>query len=318
MNDWWLKFGCFLTGYKYSLVKHSSVASAKTVYKYTSAMMLVSLLWCFIGYYFTQRYLKTGHWGSIAGAIILAFAIIQIERQIILTFGANNKIIRLRIGLAFVMAIIGSIIVDQLMFAQDIDKKKITTVTDEVTVLLPKRTSELNDQIKSLDTLINSKEKERQDIIQELSQNPTVPIYKETINYRNDSTGKSVKSGVNIEKSSIVNPKNALVPQIDQQISDLNTQRIQKENLKLNIQGALYKEINEKQGFLDELKVFFSLFSSIIVVIVWILFLLFFLFIELLVVFSKLGDQKNDYEYMLLHQMKIRIDQLKAINNEPI
>jgi hypothetical protein len=37
MNNWWLKFGCFLTGYNYNILDASSEISAKAVKRYTSA-----------------------------------------------------------------------------------------------------------------------------------------------------------------------------------------------------------------------------------------------------------------------------------------
>ena len=60
MKNWWIRFGCFLTGYNYSIVRNSSEVAAKTVKRYTSAMLIVCILWAFIGYCFTRRYLHGG------------------------------------------------------------------------------------------------------------------------------------------------------------------------------------------------------------------------------------------------------------------
>ena len=70
MNNWWIRFGCFLTGYNYAIVRNSSEVAAKAVKRYTSALLIVCLLWSFIGYSFAERYLESVLIGSIVGAII--------------------------------------------------------------------------------------------------------------------------------------------------------------------------------------------------------------------------------------------------------
>ena len=76
MRTWWIRFGCFLTGYNYDIMKNSSEASAKSVKKYTSAILIVSIIWGFIGYSFANRYLHLDTKGSIVGAIIMIFIVI--------------------------------------------------------------------------------------------------------------------------------------------------------------------------------------------------------------------------------------------------
>ena len=68
MKDFWLKISCFFTGFNYEIVKNSSVAAAKTVKKNMSALILISMLWAFIGFNFTARYLH----GSILTSAIVA------------------------------------------------------------------------------------------------------------------------------------------------------------------------------------------------------------------------------------------------------
>lgn len=87
-----------------------------------------------------------------------------------------------------------------------------------------------------------------------------------------------------------------------------------KEAALLNIRPALETEIKEKIGFLDELKVMYSLISnSNVALAFWLLWALFFLFIEMLVLFSKLGDKENDYEKTVLHHMTLQMRKLDAL-----
>ncbi len=317
MSDWWLKFGCFLTGYKYAIIKQSSVASAKTVMKYTSAIMLVSLVWGFVGFYFTQRYLHGGFTGSIIGAILLVFVVVQIERQIILTHGKNLKIIRFRIALAVVMAVIGSIIIDQVIFAQDIETSKEETLSDKVNEEFPKRTLQLNLLIRSQDSTIKAKEKERDSIATVVNTNPTVPRQNISTNYKIDSNGRREIESQSVQQTNIPNPAGNRLPSMDTLILRLYSEKVQKEKELLDADNILRAEIRKRQGFFEELVTLFNLiFSSIWLVLVWLLFFAFFFSIELLVVFSKRWDSHTDYEEMITHQMNIRIDQLKALRNE--
>lgn len=80
MKNWWIRFGCFLTGYNYGIVRNSSEVAAKAVKKYTAALVIVCILWSFIGYSFTYRYLQGGLVASLIGAI-LAIVIIVSNRK---------------------------------------------------------------------------------------------------------------------------------------------------------------------------------------------------------------------------------------------
>ena len=73
-------------------------------------------------------------------------------------------------------------------------------------------------------------------------------------------------------------------------------------------------EIKSKIGFLDELKVMYELVSnSGVAFSFWLLWFLFLLFLEMLVLFSKLGDKENDYEKTVLHQMNLQMKKLDIL-----
>lgn len=314
MKDAWVKFGCFLTGYNYSIVKNCSEATAKAVKKYLSAILIVSTLWCFIGYAFTERYLHGSVALSLIGGLIMVIMIIQIERQIILTIGKNNWAYAFRFLIGIVMAILGSVILDQIIFKEDIEKAQISSIQTEVNNLLPIKTQELTLQIQQIESEILLKETERNNAIMEISRQPTIIIPSTKNEYEVDSTGKRIIKNVTISSNSIPNPKAELIPTIDDQIKVLRTQKIKKEDDKLNIQTFLEADLKSKTGFLDELKVLFSIiFSSVISFVIWLLLFLFFMAIELFVLVNKSGDLKNDYDLIIMHQMETRILMLKKL-----
>ena len=120
-------------------------------------MLIVCILWAFVGYTLTQRYLEGSQWGSLAGAVVAVIIIIQIERQIILSINPSKWLYFSRGLIAFMMAIIGAVIIDQILFKQDIELEKITYIEKRVKQALPGKTEEIRNQVASLDTAINKK-----------------------------------------------------------------------------------------------------------------------------------------------------------------
>jgi len=326
-KHWWIKLGCFLCGYNYSLLKNCSEASKKAVKKYTAALLIVMMLWALIGFLFTREYIKTGIISSSIAAFTMIIIIVQVERQIIL--GTKNKLSKwFRIIIGFVMAILGSVIVDQIIFKEDIEKRKLFTVSAEVSRLLPQRTNEINNQINVLDSILSGKENERVLLLQEITNNPTIKIPSSTtsvIPKRVESTqvvgGEEViiyKDTNYVQKTyatkSIPNPKVDFLPTINEQIDKIRNNRNDLSKQLIDVRKGLRKELLEKKGFLDELKVMFEiLLSSKISMGVWILWFIFFLAIELFVLVSKYGDKDNDYDKMIEHQKDVRIKSIKAL-----
>jgi len=321
MKDLWLKIGCFITGYNYVLIKNSSEASAKTVKKFLSAILIVAILWGFIGYTFAQRYLHSGVLGSAIVSLVMIIIVIQIERQIILSVGKNVLVPVFRVLLGIVMAIIGSVIIDQIIFREDVEKGKISNVQTEVNNILPVKTKELDLQIKQIDSSIYLKEAERTAIIDELTKKPFIKSTTSEIRHfqmqRNGNNGDKVDTLVrrtDYALNDVANPKAALLPDIASQITRLRAQKSEKENSKINIRQELETELNAKTGFLDELKILFGiLLSSWIAMVVWLMFFLFFICVEVFVLINKFGEERNDYDSIILHQKDTRIKMLEKL-----
>lgn len=325
MKNWWIRFGCFLTGYNYQIVSNSSEVAAKAVKRYTSALLIVCILWSFIGYTFVQRYVHGGLWGSIVGAIVFVVVIIQIERQIILSVTPSLWLYISRGLIAVLMAIIGAIIIDQIIFKEDIELEKITSIEERVKKALPPKTEELRHQIASLDTALFKKENERLQLLSELEKNPTIKSVASqstptvvrsttTDSTGNSTTSEQVKNTTSVRVSTIMNPRQALVQPIEQNITDLRTQKSEKETALLNIRPKLEQEISSRVGFLDELEVMFSLISrSKVALGVWLIWFFFLLGLEMLVLISKINEKKNDYEETIMHQMNLQMKKLHVL-----
>lgn len=317
MTDNLLKIACFLTGHNYKLVIQSSENSIKAVKKYFSALLIIMLVWAFIGYSFTQRYLHGDVFASAIGAFIMVFLIVQIERQIILTRTVSPWAKAFRIFIGIIMAVIGSFILDQIMFKDDIEKHKAENIQIWVKDASKIKREDLDIQIANLDKSISTKEHDKNVIINEVTTRPTISTPSSSTTYSKDTlSGKMIESGRTIVSTSVPNPKMELIPQLEKQISDLRSMKLEKENEILNIQKLTEQELMGKVGFLDELKMMYEILaSSPIGLFVWILFFLFFVTIELFVLVNKISDKENDYDKLIDHQMSIRYMMLDRLRN---
>tara|TARA_R110000787_G_scaffold135654_1_gene247966 strand:+ start:550 stop:1566 length:1017 start_codon:yes stop_codon:yes gene_type:complete len=336
MKNFWLKFGCFLTGYNYDIMNSCSEASAKSVKKFTSAILIISLIWGFIGFSFANRYLHLDLIGSLIGSLIMVFIVIQIEKQIILNVGTNTLAIIFRVGIALIMALLGSLIIDQIIFKEDIEIAQISKVNSRVEERLSSKLSEINNEIFRLDSLISEKNSERLTLIDEITLTPTIsmPGYKTTTTPHtftreeiDNVTGEkklvkvdSVKTTREYSSISKENPKVELIPIIDNEINKYTLLRTEYVAKKLDVRNIVEKEEKNKMGFLDELDTMKVLvLKDWSTIVVWLLWFLFFMFIELFVVTSKMGkNNKTDYDETILHQRDIRIKAIKELSYKTI
>jgi len=320
MKNWWIKLGCFLTGYNYQIMSNSSEVAIRVVKRYTSALIIVCLLWLFIGYSFANRYFHCGIIGSSISALCFVAIIIQIERQIILSNYVNNWLRNARIMIAILMAFIGSLIIDQIIFKEDIELEKTTFIQTRVDKALISKTAELRNQIINLDTIISKKENERSNFITDIAKNPTYKAYSTqstTITKRSTKFDSLTNKEIIIEESmptsttlgsNFPNPKILLIPPLEETIKNLRTQKTEKETALLNIRPEVEKEIKQKIGFLDELEVMWSLIiHSWISIIVYFIFFLFLIMLEILVLISKLNEKgkENDYDKTIEHHSRL-------------
>lgn len=326
----WLKFGCFLCGYNYLLINSCSEASKKSVKKYTAALLIIMILWALIGFLFTREYIRLNYLGSTIASIMMMIIIVQVERQIILG-SKSKKAAAFRVLIGITMAILGSVIIDQILFKEDVEKHKMFTVEKEVGIILPERTNEINAQIIQLDSLIQNKENERSLLIEEITAKPTIKLPESSskripskITMTTMVDGELVpvqKDTTIIERTyatkAIPNPKVDFIPTINDQIESLRENRNDLSKQLINVRSSLRNELLKKKGFLDEIEVMFDIITSSKVSLgMWLLWFFFFLAIELFVLMSKYGDKENDYDKTIEHQKNMRIKAINALINK--
>jgi cell division protein FtsB len=324
-KDWWLRFGCFITGYNYKIVKVCSEVTAKEVKRYASALLIICILWAFVGFTFADRYLKAGLFGSIIGALILVTIIIQVERQIILSIHPSKLLYISRGIIAVTMSLIGSIIIDQIILKEDIDLKKTMMVDEKVNKRMPSKSMELRAQIAQLDSVLQVKEQERSRLQADIVANPTIvtvttsttPIVLTNTTVDSNNTRRTTQSTTNaqvVTRNAIANPNIKLVENLDAVIGQLRTDKQAKDSALVQLRPNMEKEILASKGFLDELEVMIRLISeSGVALFIWLLWVIIILGIELFVLISKIGEKTTDYHAMVDHQMQMHLHKLRLL-----
>jgi Domain of unknown function (DUF4407) len=314
MRNAWIKLGCFLTGTNYQILNSCSELSKKRLIKYTSALLIVCLLWLFIGFAFTNRYLKGEWYESIIGAGLMIFLVIQIERQVILSSKDNRWLHVFRFIIAFTMAIIGTVIIDQIIFKDDINKRKLVDMDQEVKVILPGRAQELKRQLHEMDSTILSKENEKKLITDDVSKNPFSTVVEQITTY--DSVGGKITS---ISKRKVPNPKVSLIEPMDRTILTLRKEKAKKDSLLLGLRPQVEADLKTNVGFLDELEVMYSLLiESVISLCAWLIWFVFLLGLELFILFSKMGEKETDYDKRMQQQMELHYRRIELLNKQAL
>lgn len=322
----WLKAGCFITGYNYSILRNCSEVAKKTVKKYTAAMVIMCLLWGLIGYSFSSRYLHSSALTSLASALLFILVIIQIERQVIMQTMKNNSLQLFRAVIAIMMAFIGSLIIDQIIFKDDIELEKEQFINNKVETIYPARADIRQKQIDQLRVQLLAKDSQRNALAKDIQDNPTITITTVSSNPVATTTTTDNLSGIqkiqyinktSITKSQIPNPNNALIAPLDSQIKSIQRLTLAQGDSLANLRVSIQKLLQEKTGFLDELNIMFSLLSkstpALVVYLIWFILLL---GLECFILMNKRHEKPTDYDAMILHQMNIHLKKLNLLSGK--
>ncbi|WP_259069931.1 DUF4407 domain-containing protein [Mucilaginibacter sp. X4EP1] len=325
MKDWWLKFGCFLTGYKYELLKGCSEVSHRAVKRYTAALVIICILWAFIGYSFVSKYLAADWYYSCLGAALFVLIILQVERQIILSDTQGNAKYIIRGFIAVIMAVIGSIIIDQIIFKEDIKHKESYELNAQVDSLLPARERELKAQAAETDSSISKKEVERKALVDDLFKNPTIQVASKVNNAiavpitTTDSNKVTIVKTNFVRKTayavnSIQNPKMSMLAPLDEQIKEMRAIKIDQETRILKLRDEVTIEAKANGGFLYELKLMYKILrDSGPALFVWALWALLLLGIEIFIMVNKMTHVETDYDVSIQHHMELQKRKLRLL-----
>lgn len=317
---WWTKFGCFLTGWNFELLSQCSVASRSQLSKYTSALLILIVIWGITGFCFAQRYIGLPSWACGLVSVAFITIVIMIERQIILTSEKRFSMALFRGIIAFFMAIVGSTILDQTMFGKDIDKQMANTIEEQVAELTPKRVGTIDEKLVSLRMEIDSIDKLNAVLQEDVNVHPFI-IQTSVTNTQSkllmpDGQIKTVNTP-SVTKNQVPNPKQGILDANNKLLEKLRGQDQVWTEKKQTVEEDVRHECQENVGFLEELEAMWTIITTrkmaggFYIVIFCVL-----MSLEMFVVVSKIGDKECDYEVALKGSQKVRMAQFANAYNK--
>lgn len=115
-----LKFICSITGDDYNLIKNETPHSIKKVKLFVVCLMIPVIMWAINSFLLVSEVLKKDFTTAIIAMIISTIIIFVIEKAIIMSNGSKSIAV-FRICLGIIIALIGSLAFDEVIFKNDID-----------------------------------------------------------------------------------------------------------------------------------------------------------------------------------------------------
>lgn len=313
--NWWIKLGCKLTGWSSSVLSQCSEASKTQLSKYTSALLILMIVWSITGFCFAQRYIGLPIWGCILVSLVFVTIVVMIERQILLALHPTKKLATFRLVIAIIMAIVGSSIFDQTMFGKDIDKQMADTIELQTADLTQKRVSNIDSKLMAFQIEKDSLNKVNSELQADVNAHPWI-IQKSVTNSQDRLVvnGKiKVVNNPSVTTNQVANPKQIAIAANNKKIKQIVLQENDLNKKKLTVEEDTRKECQANVGFLEELEAMVSIVTTRTVAgIFYVIFFLLLMSLELFVVTSKMGDEECDYELAIKGAERIKMAQFNS------
>lgn len=313
--NWWIKLGCKLTGWSSSVLSQCSEASKTQLSKYTSALLILMIVWSITGFCFAQRYIGLPIWGCILVSLVFVTIVVMIERQILLALHPTKKLATFRLVIAIIMAIVGSSIFDQTMFGKDIDKQMADTIELQTADLTQKRVSNIDSKLMAFQIEKDSLNKVNSELQADVNAHPWI-IQKSVTNSQNRLVvnGKiKVVNNPSVTTNQVANPKQIAIAANNEKIKQIVLQENDLNKKRLTVEEDTRKECQANVGFLEELEAMVSIVTTRTVAgIFYVIFFLLLMSLELFVVTSKMGDEECDYELAIKGAERVKMAQFNS------
>ena len=317
--NWWTKFGCKLTGWSSEVLSQCSEASKCQLSKYTSALLILILIWGVTGFCFAERYIGLPIWACGFVSLFFITIVIMIERQIILTSERTFAMVAFRAIIAFIMAVVGSTIFDQTMFGKDIDKQMTNTIEAQVVELTNQRVRIIDEKLSSLHMEIDSIDKINAELQADINANPFI-TQKSVTNSQSKLVmpNGQIKTVNNpsVTTNQVANPKQSILEANNKTAERLRDQEQNWMQKKQTVEEDARKECKESVGFLEELEAMWTIITTRkLAGVFYAVFFILLMSLELFVVVSKMVDKECDYDAAIKGVQKVRIAQFSNAFN---
>lgn len=151
-----LKFNCHITGDDYNLLKIDTPESRKKVSALASVIFIPVIIWFANGFLMVSNVLQGSILSAFIVALILGSLIFLIEKNIIMAH--NNRAIRIfRYSLGIVIALLGAVCLDEVVFKQDVDQQLFMMNKATITKNLQMVDDSYKNELKNAQTNVDSK-----------------------------------------------------------------------------------------------------------------------------------------------------------------
>lgn len=297
------------------MLSQCSEASKTQLSKYTSALLILMIVWSITGFCFAQRYIGLPIWGCILVSLVFVTIVVMIERQILLALHPTKKLATFRLVIAIIMAIVGSSIFDQTMFGKDIDKQMADTIELQTADLTQKRVSNIDSKLMAFQIEKDSLNKVNSELQADVNAHPWI-IQKSVTNSQDRLVvnGKiKVVNNPSVTTNQVANPKQMVIAANNEKIKQIVLQENDLNKKRLTVEEDTRKECQANVGFLEELEAMVSIVTTRTVAgIFYVIFFLLLMSLELFVVTSKMGDEECDYELAIKGAERVKMAQFNS------
>ena len=305
--------GCFLIGWDKNILKECGEASYRQFRKLLSAICIMMIMWGTIGYCFADRYINIESVVlKVCVSLAFMFIVLCVERVIILTVGKARLMSTMRVMLALCMAVLGSCIIDQIIFRYDIQQTIYDHRENVIQETIKKRLTVFDSDIQRITHEMDSLSKATIGLGEELAKRPTIKSVntstsEQIVGFDENGNPRKVRN----RSTDIVNIPNPAIEQLkanNDQIQIYQNQLEQTRKDKKDIAKTVADEIHSRPvGFIEELEATLMVVSNSWASLVFYVILFCFLaFLELFVLTIKMGETKCDYELIVENQLKLK------------
>ncbi len=305
--------GCFLIGWDKNILNECGEASFRQYRKLLSAICIMMVLWGTIGYCFADRYINIESCTlKICISITFMFIVLCVERIIILTVGKARLMSVMRVLLALCMAILGSCVIDQIIFRNDIQQAIQEHREDVIGTTITKRIAIYDGDILRITQEMDSLSKATIVLNEELQKRPiikgtNVSTQEQIVGVDENGNPKKVRTQT-VNTVTLANPLAEQLKANNDQIQIYSGQLEQLRQDKKEVAENVREEMNQRvPGFIEELEATLKVVSQSKVSLVFYIILFCFLtFLELFVLTIKMGENKCDYELIVENQLSLK------------
>ncbi len=294
------KIFCLLTGDDFTLARNDTPASRRKIELFATSLMVPVILWFVNTILLVHKVLACSLQVAILTAVIVSIIVLLIERAVIMSTG-DWKISTFRICLGVIVAFLGSISIDEVVFENDINQQmaitKETAKQDELSKMSFHYKSIVEKKRAIMESLYRDWQRSKDQVSNEMTGGPGSSGHK----------GKGAIAAVNINMA--------------------EAQHKEYENAKNELSGAekaLETENQEASNRINEAYNSHSLLKRIramsqlvlndwsMAIVYWLFTALFFLF-EFLVVIIKICSEETNYERKVKAIEKIGSERMSRI-----